>query len=99
MWQLDMQEVLELLQQVPDTVMYLVHRTGPTSFLVREDGSDIKRKVTIGARPCCSWWVHLNGRQTGSSAADTCQTLWLRLCVNIAPHTTCATQLDVLAIA
>jgi len=43
------------MQQVPNTVMYLVHRAGPTSFIIREDGHETKRKVTIGARPSCTW--------------------------------------------
>lgn len=49
------QEVVDMLVGLP--VMYLVHRTGPTSFVVREDGDDIKKKVSIGARPSCSWWA------------------------------------------
>lgn len=47
------QTVVDLLQGLP--VMYLVHRTGPTSFVVREDGAEVKRKISIGARMCCSW--------------------------------------------
>ncbi|KAF5829772.1 hypothetical protein DUNSADRAFT_15536 [Dunaliella salina] len=27
---------------------------GPTSFIVREDGHETKRKVTIGSRPSCT---------------------------------------------
>ncbi|KAL6750982.1 hypothetical protein V8C86DRAFT_2793293 [Haematococcus lacustris] len=48
------QVVVEMLQAMPNTVLYLVARTGPTSFVVREDWSDVKRKVLIGARPSCS---------------------------------------------
>lgn len=37
------QVVVDLLRL--DARMYLVHRAGPTSFYVREEGADVKRKV------------------------------------------------------
>lgn len=50
-------EVLALLQQLADTRLYVMHRTGPTSFVIREDACDLNRKVTIGCRPACNWSV------------------------------------------
>lgn len=34
--------------------LFVVQRLGPTSFVVREDGSDVKRKVVVGSRMACS---------------------------------------------
>lgn len=36
--------------------MYLVHRKGPTSFIVKEEANDIERCVKIGSQQCCSCW-------------------------------------------
>lgn len=49
------QEVVDLLQQVGIVQLFLVQRPGPTSFVVREEGSEVKRKVQIGSRISCSW--------------------------------------------
>lgn len=51
----DAQEVCDLLQLLQDTQLFLVQRPGPTSFVVREEGSEVKRKVAIGSRLTCSW--------------------------------------------
>lgn len=51
---LSLQVVLQLLEQVPQNRMYLVQRKGPTSFVVKEDATDIERKVTIGSLQSCS---------------------------------------------
>ncbi|KAG2502192.1 hypothetical protein HYH03_000679 [Edaphochlamys debaryana] len=48
------QEVVDLLQLVGTVQMFLVQRPGPTSFVVREEGSEVKRKVQIGSRISCS---------------------------------------------
>ncbi|GLI66528.1 hypothetical protein VaNZ11_010403 [Volvox africanus] len=48
------QEVVDLLQQVGTLQLFLVQRPGPTSFIVREEGSEVKRKVQIGSRIICS---------------------------------------------
>jgi hypothetical protein len=49
------QVVVERLQDLANTVLFLVHRTGPTCFVVREEGSEVKRRVSIGAHLSCSW--------------------------------------------
>ncbi len=46
---------MELLQRVGAVQLFLVQRPGPTSFVVREEGSEVKRKVQIGSRITCSW--------------------------------------------
>ncbi|GFR42292.1 hypothetical protein Agub_g3190, partial [Astrephomene gubernaculifera] len=48
------QEVVDLLQLMGNVQLFLVQRPGPTSFVVREEGSDVKRKVQIGSRISCS---------------------------------------------
>ncbi|KAG2432423.1 hypothetical protein HYH02_012994 [Chlamydomonas schloesseri] len=48
------QDVVELLQRVGAVQLFLVQRPGPTSFVVREEGSEVKRKVQIGSRITCS---------------------------------------------
>ncbi len=50
-----LQAVCDLLAELQNTQLFLVQRHGPTSFVVREEGSEVKRKVTIGARITCSW--------------------------------------------
>ncbi len=52
---------MDLLQLLGQVQVYLVQRPGPTSFLVREEGSEVKRRVQIGSRITCSWWVSLKG--------------------------------------
>lgn len=53
------QEVAELIQRVPQTRLYLVQRSGPTSFILREEGSEKKHRVMLGATPSCTcWWVN-----------------------------------------
>lgn len=47
-------EVTDRLLQVANVQLYLVQRLGPTSFVVREENSDVKRKVVIGSRMACS---------------------------------------------
>ncbi|GIL56603.1 hypothetical protein Vafri_11940 [Volvox africanus] len=43
------------LQQVSTLQLFLVQLPGPTtSFIVREEGSEMKRKVQIGSRIICS---------------------------------------------
>ncbi len=49
------QDVVELLQRVGTVQLFLVQRPGPTSFVVREEGSEVKRKVQIGSRITCTW--------------------------------------------
>ncbi len=48
-------DVTDRLLQVANVQLYLVQRLGPTSFVVREENSDVKRKVVIGSRMACSW--------------------------------------------
>ncbi|GLC40238.1 hypothetical protein PLESTB_001310400 [Pleodorina starrii] len=48
------QEVVDLLQQVGTVQLFLVQRPGPTSFIVREEGCEVKRKIQIGSRITCS---------------------------------------------
>lgn len=52
------QEVVDLLHSLSNSRLYLVQRTGPTSFLIREDGADVKRKVMVGSRMSCTWCVN-----------------------------------------
>jgi hypothetical protein len=51
------QEVLELIQQLQETRLYLMHRPGPTSFMIHEDAGNTNKKVTIGCIPTCTWWA------------------------------------------
>lgn len=40
------QAVKELIESLPNTLMYIVARPGPTSFLIKEDGSEVKYKAS-----------------------------------------------------
>jgi hypothetical protein len=46
--------VKEMVQSLSDTHLFVVHRSGPTSFLIKEEGSEVKLKVTVGLTPSCT---------------------------------------------
>ncbi len=49
------QEVVELLQRLENQRLYVMHRMGPTSFVVHEEGAgSVNQKVMLGPRPSCS---------------------------------------------
>ena len=54
------------MQQLQDTRIYVMHRAGPTSFVLYEDQSDQQRKVCIGNRPTCTCG---GGPRVGGAAA------------------------------
>ena len=45
------QTFIETLEVACNTTMYLVQEAGPTSFVLKEENSDVKFKV----RPACRW--------------------------------------------
>lgn len=44
-----------MLVQMMDVRMLLMHRTGPTSFVVQEEMTAKKFKVAVGSSPTCTW--------------------------------------------
>ncbi|KAL0037055.1 hypothetical protein WJX77_010709 [Trebouxia sp. C0004] len=46
--------VLQMIENVPGTQLFLMQRQGPMSFVLCEDGAERNHKVLFGPRPTCS---------------------------------------------
>ncbi|KAL0037874.1 hypothetical protein WJX79_003280 [Trebouxia sp. C0005] len=46
--------VLQMIENVPGTQLFLMQRQGPMSFVLCEDGAECNHKVLLGPKPTCS---------------------------------------------